>query len=155
MKNNFDLRNKLILLTGSSGLLAKNFILEILNFNGKIILLDKKKPKMKKNKNLIFFKCDLSSELEVKRTFNYIEKKIGIPDILINNAALNPQTNEMKKNDFSLENFEKSYWDKDIKNSLTTAFLCTKYFGKFNSTKKRVILNISSDLGVIAPNQII
>ena len=153
MINNFDLKHKIILLTGSSGLLAKNFILEILKFNGKIILLDKKKSKLAKNKNLFFLKCDLSSEAEVKKTFRHIEKKIGIPDVLINNAALNPQTREINNNDFSLENFQKSYWDKDIKNSLTTAFLCTKYFGKYNSKKKRVILNISSDLGVIAPNQ--
>ena len=72
---------------------------------------------------------------------------------MINNAALNPTPKEIKKQDFSLENFSKIYWDKDINSSLTSAFLCTKYFGKIHSKKKRCIINISSDLGLIAPNQ--
>ena len=66
---------------------------------------------------------------------------------------MNPTPKEIKKQDFSLENFSKIYWDKDINSSLTSAFLCTKYFGKINSKKKRCIINISSDLGLIAPNQ--
>ena len=41
----------------------------------------------------------------------------------------------------------------DLSNSLTSAFLCTKYFGKFISNKQRCIINISSDLDY-APNQV-
>tara|TARA_Y100000294_G_scaffold176952_1_gene200837 strand:+ start:3199 stop:3978 length:780 start_codon:yes stop_codon:yes gene_type:complete len=153
INNNFDLKNKTIILTGSEGFLAKNFIGEILNHNGKLILLDKKSKKKYYNKNISFFKCDLSSEKSVRKVFLKIKKNFNVPDILINNAALNPSVNEIKKNDFSLENFSFKYWEKDLKNSLTSAFLCTKYFGKFKSNKKRCILNISSDLGLVAPNQ--
>ncbi len=46
INNNFDLKNKTIILTGSEGFLAKNFIGEILNHNGKLILLDKKVKKI-------------------------------------------------------------------------------------------------------------
>ena len=151
--NEFNLKNKIIILTGSEGLLAQNFIQSILKFNGKLILIDKKKRFKRSNKNLTFYKCDLTSELNVKKTFLKIAKKFGSPDVLINNAALNPTPKEIKKHDFSLENFSKIYWDKDINSSLTSAFLCTKYFGKIHSKKKRCIINISSDLGLIAPNQ--
>tara|TARA_B100000315_G_C14554697_1_gene577560 strand:+ start:1124 stop:1906 length:783 start_codon:yes stop_codon:yes gene_type:complete len=153
IKDNFDLKKKIIILTGANGFLAKNFINEILKYNGKLILIDKDKLHVKKNKNLFFFKCDLSNESKVKKVFKSIKTKIGVPDILINNAAMNPSIKNIKKNDFSLENFSKNYWEKDIAHSLTTAFLCTKYFGKIQSSKKRCILNISSDLGLIAPNQ--
>ena len=152
-KDNFDLKKKIVILTGANGFLAKNFINEILKYNGRIVLIDKDKMKIPKNKNLFFFKSDLSNESKVRKVFKLIKTKIGVPDILINNAAMNPSVKEIKKNDFSLENFSKSYWEKDIAHSLTSAFLCTKYFGKIESNKKRCILNISSDLGLIAPNQ--
>ena len=43
--NEFDLNNKIIILTGSEGFLAQNFIKAILNHNGRLILMDKKKKK--------------------------------------------------------------------------------------------------------------
>ncbi len=43
--NEFDLNNKIIILTGSEGFLAQNFIKEILNHNFRLILMDKKKKK--------------------------------------------------------------------------------------------------------------
>ncbi len=153
--NEFNLKNKIIILTGSEGLLAQNFIQSILKFDGKIILIDKKKRFKRSNKKLFFYKCNLTSEVNVKKTFLKIFKKFGAPDVLINNAALNPTPKEIKKHDFSLENFSKKYWDEDINSSLTSAFLCTKYFGKIQSNKNRCIINISSDLGLIAPNQTI
>ncbi len=151
--NEFDLNNKIIILTGSEGFLAQNFIKAILNHNGRLILMDKKKKRNYSNKKIKFFKCNLTSENDVKKVFLKIKANFGDPDVLINNAALNPSTKEIKYNNFSLENFSKSYWDKDLNNSLTSAFLCTKYFGRLPSKKKRCIINVSSDLGLIAPNQ--
>ena len=47
------------------------------------------------------------------------------------------------------ETFSLNKWNP---NGLTSAFLCTKYFGLSKSRKNRSIINIS-DLGLIAPNQ--
>lgn len=153
IRNEFDLSEKLIILTGSEGFLAQNFIKAILSYNGKLILIDKNKKKNYLNKNINFIKCNLSSEKDVKNAFLKIKKNFGDPDVLINNAALNPTTKEIRNNNFNLEQFSKNYWDKDLNNSLTSAFLCTKYFGSIPSKKNRCIINISSDLGLIAPNQ--
>ena len=55
----------------------------------------------------------------------------------------------------NLENFSLERWNQDLKVALTGSFLCSKYFGKeiIKNKKGGVILNISSDLGLIAPNQ--
>ena len=59
-----------------------------------------------------------------------------------------------KRNDFSLENLNLSLWKKDLAVGLNGSFICTKIFGSLMaSIKKGVILNISSDLSIIAPNQ--
>ena len=47
-----------------------------------------------------------------------------------------------------------SLWKKDLAVGLNGSFICTKIFGSLMaSIKKGVILNISSDLSIIAPNQ--
>ena len=80
-------------------------------------------------------------------------KKIKI-DILINNAAIDYPPSRAKKNNFKLENFSNNLWDKDILVSLKGSYLCTKVFGTYMSKfKKGTIVNISSDLGIIAPDQ--
>ena len=53
-----------------------------------------------------------------------------------------------------MENFSNDFWDKDLLVGLKGSYLCTKVFGSYMSkSRKGVILNISSDLGIIAPDQ--
>ena len=85
-----------------------------------------------------------------------ISKNINI-DILINNAALNPkfEKNNQMESSSRLENFSLEKWDLEISVGLTGAFLCSQVFGTTmaNSSKGGCILNIASDLSVIAPDQ--
>ena len=75
---------------------------------------------------------------------------------LFNNAANNPKIEASKEENFSrIENFPLEIWEKDLSVGLTGAFLCAKYFGpEINANKSGgSIVNISSDLGLIAPDQ--
>jgi len=83
-------------------------------------------------------------------------EKFGKIDGLVNNAANNPKVEDSKEFNFSrLENFPLDIWNDDIAVGLTGAFLCAKYYGF--AISKNVnggsIVNISSDLGLIAPDQ--
>ncbi len=50
--------------------------------------------------------------------------------------------------------FQKKQWDKELEVGLTGAFLCSQVFGQeMAKLKKGVILNVASDLSVIAPDQ--
>ena len=56
--------------------------------------------------------------------------------------------------DHRLENISLETWNRDINISLTGALLCSRIIGKHMAENKGgVILNISSDLGIIAPDQ--
>ena len=78
-------------------------------------------------------------------------------DVLINNAAIDPKVNNENviSESSRFENFELSQWSLQLDVGLTGAFLCTKHFGSemVKDGLGGVVLNISSDLSVISPDQ--
>ena len=145
-----DLNNKNIILTGGSGFLGRQITNSFLKNKSNIYILDIKKPSFK-SKKIVYFKCDITDENQVKEVVKKIKsKKI---DILINNAA-NDYVPIKTKRKITFENFEINKWINDLTVGLTGSFICTKVFGSLMAKNKGgVILNISSDLGIIAPDQ--
>lgn len=76
-------------------------------------------------------------------------------DILVNNAAIDPKVQQNGGVNFSrFENFPLEQWDFQLSVGLTGAFLCSQVFGTAMAERgSGVILNIASDLSVIAPDQ--
>lgn len=151
-RNLFNLNNKNILITGGNGFLGDQIVDSLLNENANVYIIDIKKSKNKKSKKQ--FISDITNENELKKILEYFKlKKIKI-DALINNAAVDYPPSKSKKNNFKLENFPIDLWDKDISVSLKGSYLCTKVFGSYMAKfKKGAIINVSSDLGIIAPDQ--
>ena len=139
-----DLKNKTIVITGGLGFLATQFIKAFENNSSKVIILDNRSSN-KKN----FIRCDLTNEKEIKLVARKIKNKYNKIDILINNAANNYGPGSSSS---WLDECEK-IWDKDLEVGLKSAMLCTKIFGvEMARVGKGVILNISSDLGIISPD---
>ena len=161
----FDIRDKVTVITGSSGLLGSAISESIASKGGSLVLLDinnkalsnqKKTLEEKYSSDIFALKVDITSEVQVRKACESALKKFNKIDGLINNAANNPSFNNTKTKNFSrLENFPIDQWNKDISISLTGAFLCSKYFGTAISqtSLSGSIINISSDLGLIAPDQ--
>ena len=150
-KVTFNLNNKNIVITGGSGFLGTQITKAFLSEKANVYIIDIKKPKKVAAK---FMQTNITQENELKKVLQFFKlKKIKI-DVLINNAAIDYPPNKSKNNSFKLENFQDNLWDKDILVSLKGSYLCTKIFGSYMAKfKKGVILNVSSDLGIIAPDQ--
>ena len=121
----------------------------------KVLCVDNDKKKLKKInsfklKNIVTFECDITSENSVNQLYKKINKSYFV-DVLVNNAAIDAIP--FKKSKF--EKFPSSkVWDKEISVSLKGSFLMIKFFGEQMIKKKKgSIINIGSDLSVIAPNQ--
>ena len=143
-----DLKNKTIIITGGLGFLASQFIKAFKNNSSNVIIIDNRHSN-KKN----FFKCDLTSEKEIKLIAKEIKKKYNKIDVLINNAANNYGPGS-SSSETKLENFNEKIWDKDLEVGLKSAMLCTKIFGSQMNRQLDGgnIINISSDLGIISPD---
>jgi len=99
--------------------------------------------------------CNVAVADDAERLVAAATEKFGRIDILINNAANDPKV--ASAGDMAwcrLEKFPLDTWYQDIAVGLTGAFLCSRKIGTHMARQGGgVILNIASDLGVIAPDQ--
>jgi NAD(P)-dependent dehydrogenase (short-subunit alcohol dehydrogenase family) len=162
----FDLTGEWALITGGAGLLGVEHSLALLEAGANIVLWDIDENRLFKiaeqfkkeyaNQSIITNCVDITNEDAVCKAQNELEVADIIITILVNNAAINPKYNPIQLGvEFSrIENLSKEDWDQQIAVGLTGAFICSKYFGsRMANIKKGVILNISSDLSVISPDQ--
>tara|TARA_B100000963_G_C22606293_1_gene662675 strand:- start:389 stop:1165 length:777 start_codon:yes stop_codon:yes gene_type:complete len=149
---NFNLKNKNIIITGGNGFLGNQITNALIEEKANVFIIDIKKSK--KNTSAKYFYTDITKEKDLKKILSFFKsKKIKI-DVLINNAGINYSPKKIKKNNLKLENFPNILWNKDLNVSLKGSYLCTKIFGSYMSKfKQGNIINVSSDLGVIAPDQ--
>ena len=165
MKDLFTLKNKVIIITGACGLLGKVYVNIIAQYGGTPILIDLDIDSINQlvyeinNKykvNSKGYSVNITREKEVKDNCIEIIKEYKKIDGIINNAANNPKVEDSNNLKFSrLENFNLDQWNNDLDVSLKGSFLCIKHYGYqiSKNPKGGSIINISSDLGLIAPNQ--
>lgn len=163
----FDLYGKTALITGGAGLLGVEHAVAILECDGNVILTDISESRLsntKKNLELQFGSqrvqyavMDVTRLESIKNVKFFIQDKNLNIDVLINNAAIDPKVikQENVQNSSRLENFSIEQWDREIAVGLTGAFQCSMVFGEMMSVQQTegVILNISSDLSILSPDQ--
>ena len=162
----FDLTNKWVVVTGAAGLLGKQHAIALLEINANLVLLDKDKNgtiqvaqelnQLGFSGKILNYETDISNESEVLAVYNHLLAKEILISVLINNAAINPKYEVLAggANRSRVEYFDLFDWDLQLDVGLKGAFICSKIFGS-NMAKQGngVILNIASDLSIIAPDQ--
>ena len=147
---------KVCLITGGAGFLGRKYCQFFLEKNFKVLCIDNDKKNLKiikslNFKNLITYECDITNNKNVESLFKKIKKSYFV-DVLINNAAIDAIPH--KRGSIAQKYPTSKMWDDEMKVSLKGSFLMIKYFGEEMMTKKKgSIINIGSDLSVIAPNQ--
>ncbi|MAJ22979.1 MAG: oxidoreductase [Candidatus Pelagibacter sp.] len=157
MTNLFDLTGKTALITGGGGLLGPKHAEAIVEYGGKVILADWHEDRAKKKAELIGENASYEYiDVTDKESIQSVVDKYDKIDILINNAAKDPK---VKKGggltpDSRFETMTEEYWKEGIDACVNGTFLCSQIVSnKMLENGGGVILNISSDLGVISPDQ--
>ena len=163
----FDLTDKLALITGAAGLIGKEHAAALLESGATVVLTDIDATGLASTKkNLLDFAdsnriltqvMDVTKTASIQNTAERLATEERPVDILINNAAIDPKVtnNEVAIENSRLETFNLDQWNIELSVGLTGAFLCSQFFGSLMAKNKKggVILNIASDLSVIAPDQ--
>jgi len=153
-----DLKNKFFLITGAGGFLGLYHCKAVLEKDGFLIMCDKNKQKNIKNykilkklfpdSKIIIKNFDITKHQQINKIKKDLEKKNIYIDVLINNAAIDsvPSSNKVIQNN-----------NNDILESFNVGVLgpvnLIEIFSKDMKKKSGSIINIGSDLSLIAPNQ--
>ncbi len=162
--NFFDLTGRVAVITGGAGLLGQQHAEAIANAGGIPVLADiriddmdtqSRAWKERFGDSACAIMVDITKRESVKALLKDVLARFGRVDILINNAANNPKMEKTAEVEFSrLENFPLEQWEADLSVGLTGAFLCSQVIGSEMAKRKSgVIVNVASDLAVIAPDQ--
>jgi NAD(P)-dependent dehydrogenase (short-subunit alcohol dehydrogenase family) len=163
----YSLEKDTALITGGAGLLGVQHAAAILEAGGSVVLTDLRTEELKRakeklsedyaEKNIYIYEMNVTERQHIKSVDAELKSKGIHVSILINNAAIDPKVNEQSTTTESsrLENFDLDQWNLQLSVGLTGAFLCSQTFGTTmaKSDRSGVILNISSDLSQIAPDQ--
>jgi len=167
----FNLSDKVVLVTGGAGLLGRMHSEAIVANGGKVIVGDidiESAERTCREINEFYspvgpgFSYDPPLEKAFPVYLNVLDKTSiqnvleTYPDInvLINNAAIDPKVTDTTGPSGSFESLSIEEWDLSVDVMLKGTFLCSQVFcPHFEKNGGGVVINISSDLGVISPDQ--
>jgi len=144
------------IVTGAAGFLGPVHSKSILDLYQGLVIVDIDRKKLEiafKNlaidypkKKILKFNLDITKEDQIKKLEKKIRENFFFVRVLINNAAIDPKPLEINKKNLN--------WDRELDVGLKAAYLLIKYFSKQMIKKKDgCIINIASDLSIIAPTQ--
>lgn len=140
-----NLNNKIIIVTGGSGLIGREIISSIRNYRGVAINAD---INVESNLDLGSVYCNITEETSIQNVIDTVLHKYGRIDGLVNNAY--PRTQDWG---IKFENILTESWKKNIDIQLNSYFIfCQKVLIPMKQQKSGVIINIASQYGVVAPD---
>ncbi|MGY3104128.1 MULTISPECIES: SDR family oxidoreductase [unclassified Bradyrhizobium] len=162
----YDLTGRTALVTGAGGLLGKQHVAALSEAGARVVVTDvgltqaetavAALKQVAASADLIVLAIDVTSLESVRAANEQLAGRGVTIDILVNNAAIDPKvtSNPGIMHSSRFEAFPVPQWQNEIAVGLTGAMLCAQVFGNEMAKRGRgVILNVASDLGVIAPDQ--
>lgn len=144
-----DLKGKVVLITGASRGIGRSIALEFSKY-GTLVVINYKNNKEGAEETLklvkesggngIIYKCDVSSNLEVKAMFEFVISKFGRIDVLVNNSGI-------AKIGLFIDVTEKDF-DEMMNVNFKGVYNCSSYALKYMVERRAgAIINVSSIWG--------
>ena len=150
MHDLFSLKDKAIVITGSSRGIGKDMAIRFSQFGGKLIISSRKiessekvAEQIRKEGGMAFSKtCNISDKSQCESLIDFCVEKYGGIDILVCNAASNPYYG-------NLAEIPDELFDKIMNNNVkSNLWLCKKAIPFFKKNKKSSIIIVSSIAGL-------
>jgi NAD(P)-dependent dehydrogenase (short-subunit alcohol dehydrogenase family) len=158
MTSLFDVRNRVVVVTGGAGQLGRQFTTTLLNHGARVCVFDIHPPLPGDDPSLTLktLKVDITDRDAVQRGLSQVQRDWGIPHALVNNAAMDSPPNAPADENGPFETYPEESWDAVMKVNVKGAFFCSQAIGgAMASAGRGVIVNISSVYGLVSPNQTI
>ncbi|MFO0448320.1 MAG: SDR family oxidoreductase [Pseudomonadota bacterium] len=158
----FDLAGRVALVTGAGGLLGPQHAAALAELGARVILADLDADRAGAAAEAVARETGNAAvraarmDVRSRESIAEVAREVGPVDVLVNNAAIDAKVTATPgvANGTRLEAFALEQWRLELDVGLTGALLCAQAFGPGMAQRRRgVILNVASDLSVIAPDQ--
>jgi NAD(P)-dependent dehydrogenase (short-subunit alcohol dehydrogenase family) len=162
----FDLAGRVAVITGGGGMLGREHAAALAECGATVVVTDVDESTARSAAEALgapsagakagAVHMDVADPASVAACRDAVLERWGGVHILVNNAALDPKVRSGSDGQelTRFEHFPLAQWEREMAVGLTGAFLCSQAFGSWMAEHGGgVILNIASDLSVIAPDQ--
>jgi NAD(P)-dependent dehydrogenase (short-subunit alcohol dehydrogenase family) len=166
MKDNlFDVSDKVVIITGGLGQIGTEFVKEFHKRGSRVAVFSRSAGKEKAekilgrdiadSKNIALYAVDITNKKSINSVLDEVEKKWGIPDVLINNAGIDTQPSAPPEVSGPFENFPEDVFRDVVDTNLIGTFLMIQAVGGRMAAAKHPgsIINIGSIYGMLSPVQ--
>jgi NAD(P)-dependent dehydrogenase (short-subunit alcohol dehydrogenase family) len=159
----FSVKDKIVVITGGQGQLGRQFSSALVEKGARVAVLDILAPKEKVTPQsdpvgctdkMLTLQADIVKRQSISEALGRINTVWGIPDALINNAALDSPPDAPSEENGPFETYPESSWDRVMEVNVKGMFLCCQVIGgQMAAAGRGVIVNICSIYGLVSPDQ--
>lgn len=157
----FSVVGKVALVTGGLGQLGRQFARTLAARGARVVVLDQRVDSGVAARHfgelaasMTFLAVDVTRRDSLEAALREIQARVGIPEVLVNNAALDSPPGSPAGENGPFEDYPEASFDKVMEVNVKGVVLCCQVFGGAMAKAGRgSIINISSIYGVVSPDQ--
>jgi len=156
----FDVSDEIVVITGVRGQLGCEYAKVFLDRGARVVGLDVQPSGGNELRdsdypgNFFFYEADVTDKSSLESVLMEVQKKIGTPTVLINNAALDSPPSASLQENGPFESYPEASWDTIMDVNLKGVFHCCQVFGgAMTKQSYGSIINIASIYGLVSPDQ--
>ena len=157
----FDLAGRVVVVTGAFGQLGKQFCTALLQRGARIAALDQAADAERVadvtgdgRDRMLPLRVDITDRAGLERALALVEDRFGVPDGLVNAAALDSPPGALAAENGPFETYPESSWDRVMAvNVKGTMLACQVIGGRMAAAGRGSIVNVSSIYGIVSPDQ--
>ncbi|GAB4428652.1 MAG: SDR family oxidoreductase [Chloroflexi bacterium OHK40] len=157
----FDLAGRVAVVTGGLGQLGRQFTATLAERGAHVAILDQRRDDALLARRfgslpgrVIGIVADLTRRSEVEAALSTVERELGSPQILINNAALDSPPGAPAAENGPFETYPEESWDQVMAVNAKGVFLCCQVFGgRMAQLGRGSVINVCSIYGLVSPDQ--
>lgn len=148
----FDLRDRVVVVTGGAGQLGRAFTASLGAAGAKIAVVDR--VPVQETESVRSVVCDITDRAGLEQGLSDIEKAWETPFGLVNAAALDSPPDAPPAENGPFETYPEASFDRIMDVNVKGTFLCCQVFGGAMAARGRgSIVNIASIYGMVSPDQ--
>lgn len=162
LNNLFNLKEKVVIITGGAGLLGRQYSEALSNLGAVPIIADMdgalaeetaSELEKKHNTKVRGFGVDVSNKKSLESCRDKVLGEFGRIDVLINNAGISGKVADVTVAP-GFEDYPLTEWEKALDVNITGMFLAAQIFGReMVKQGSGVVVNICSIYGILSPDQ--